>query len=110
MIVPYVRIGPRQSVAPQSTVRHMSEIVERRTPRFRTSLVESSLNASREGRRHRLSRTWWSPRWHARRLGDGRSKRTCTDLAERGAVNGVMTTNIMRFIIDVGAKARSDDC
>jgi uncharacterized membrane protein YoaK (UPF0700 family) len=35
----------RQSVAPQSTVWQMSETVERRTRRFRTPLVESSLNA-----------------------------------------------------------------
>src|ERR1700722_18915235 len=38
-------IGLRQSVAPQRTVCHMSEIVEWRPPRFRTSLVESSPNA-----------------------------------------------------------------
>jgi hypothetical protein len=40
MIVRTPCIGLRQSVAPQSTVWHMSQIVERRTPRFRTSLVE----------------------------------------------------------------------
>jgi Protein of unknown function (DUF1275) len=37
--------GLRQSVAPQSTVWHMSEVVERRMRRFGTSLGESSLYA-----------------------------------------------------------------
>jgi hypothetical protein len=43
------RAGPdidlRQWVAPQSSVWHMSEVVERRMPRFRTSLGESALDA-----------------------------------------------------------------
>jgi uncharacterized membrane protein YoaK (UPF0700 family) len=38
-------IDLRQCVAPQSMVWHMSEIIERRTRRFQTQLVESSLKA-----------------------------------------------------------------
>ena len=38
-------IGLRQGVAPQSTVRHMSETVERGTPRVPTPPIESSLGA-----------------------------------------------------------------
>src|SRR5258707_15625568 len=37
---------------------------------------------------HRPGRNEGDPCGHAQRLGDGRGKRTCTDLAERGAVNG----------------------
>jgi len=87
MIVPYARHWSAPERRSTRTVCHLSEIVECRSPRFVTSLVKNSPNALREAWTPSAFSDWRSPRWHARRLGDGRSKRTRTDLAEGDAVN-----------------------